>query len=458
MIESFKIYRVVNDNDEYKLLPTDSVPGDSVCTVYIGGNGIINEKRATRLGAIVDKEILRDVADIPNYVIMYDALEVADNRSERLVEMDKNADNVLPRTDVSAVIYLNEKNIDVAYRRRVLPLLINNGPRGIWRIQFAVEGDNEEIVSRLMQKINTTMRWLNFDQGVIFATLNMVLTHSYQYTDFTPQYPAEIFEKILLPRISDGRGNRIDIDTALRQIRKINLLAQCHGGHVVRVMEQSMTAAMKKMGYTETEINRIMSQVLVAAYAPSCAMGNSKFQFIGFMSIYDYVVDVPNNWVFRFISDNRVAEADRFSTGVKDWEWKLPPMFLGGRDGNIFLVKQRFKYLDAPNSIGREEHNDLHYFPTTNATDDGKLLGTLAHNVIVNGIRNSLTQDNRYTPLPPIDELILDNPNDAKIKNMFMKMTASGNEFMRSVYNYARMHNIEIHPPYQVIPYSELKR
>ena len=98
MIESFKIYRVDNTGTDTGLVPVGSVPADSVCTVYVGGNKIVDTNRAQGLGKIVNKEILQGVADIPNYVVMYDIWSVADNRSERIVEMDKNGRDVLPRS------------------------------------------------------------------------------------------------------------------------------------------------------------------------------------------------------------------------------------------------------------------------------------------------------------------------------------------------------------------------
>ena len=460
MMESFKVYQVVRTDNEYGVRPVDSVPADSVCTIYFGGNGIVTEDKALRLGIVVDHEVLRYVADVPNYVVVYDSLMVADNRGERLVEMDKSAKDVLPRTSVSATVYLNDKNLDVAYRRRVLPLLIHSGPVGIMRIQFAIDGDWDEIVAQLIGKVRRTMGVLGFQENVIFSTMNFVLRNCSPYTDFAPPYPQEMFEQILLPRISDGHGHRIDLDTALRNVRKINILAQCHGGHVVRMMEKSMYYAMRKMGYTEQEIKQIMAQVLVAAYAPSCALGDSKFQFISFMSAYDYVVDVPNNWVFKYISDNRLAEAVRYSNGVPNWEWNLPPMFLSGRNGNVFVVKQRFKTTDGPNNISDSEHVSVRYFPT-DATDDGMVLGLLAHNVVANGIKNSLAQDSGHVPLPPISELILNAENAEILQDLFADMTAAGQKFMDDVHAYACAHNAEIRPPAAFTRYkqfSDLKR
>lgn len=473
MMESVRIYQVVRIGNEYDLRPVDAVPADSVCTLYIGGNGITNENRVMRLGAIVDREILQDIGDnIPNYVVMYDALLVDDNRAERLIEMDKRNNDVLPRTGISAAVYLCKENLDVAYRRKVLPLLINNGARGVMRIQFAIDGDMDDIVSHLLFKVRNTMKVLGFSDQTILGALQMVLQNSHPYSDYITTYAQDIFEKTLLPRVSDGNGRRVDLDTALRRVREMNLLAQCHGGHVIRVIEQHMNDAMVKMGYSAQEIKQVMAQVFVTAFAPSCALGNSKFQFISFMSAYDQVVDVPNNWVYKYVTDNRIAEAARFSDGETDWQWKFAPIFLSGRNGNAFIVKQRFKYrnaVDGPNLIPSAEHNNAHYFPASviennrvvDVTEDGELLGLLARNIVTNGIKNSLRQRERFTPLPQISELVLDGKYDNALKELMTAMTSAGNVFMDNVSAYAREHNIEIHPPIDMAQYtkfSELKR
>ncbi len=438
MVEDFRIYQFVpapfNDLEQ-----VDSIPGDQVCTVYIGGNGIVNEQRATRLGAMVEYEVLRDLWPVPNYVVMYDSLTIAENRPERLVAFSKEGNDVLPRHNMSSAIYMTEKNLDNVFRRKVLPFLVNGDSKAVSKIQFVYDGDSEEIISRLLDKIWQFMEQLNFPFPEILSTVGAVVAHSQPYEDFSPEYPYEMFNKILLPRITNENGMRLPIDTALRRARGINFICLCHGAHVMHVMEQKMTDTMRELGYTPNEIRRVMSQVLVVAFAPSCALGQSKFQFIGFTSAYDHIVDMPNNWIYKYIKENCTKEVIMFNEGSPDWKWNMPPMFLGGRNGNTFVVKQRFKYPNettGPNKISGDEHNDAHFDPEYGATNDGQLLALLAHNVLINGIRNSFDQDNGFKPMPPIEDLVLNDINDDNTRNIFMKMVVNGNEFMGKVYKY----------------------
>ena len=459
MMEAFKIYQVVRQGtDEYTLRPMDSIPGDSVCTLYIGGNGMKDDARVKGTGQIVDKEILRYVADIPNYVVKYDELTVAENRGERLVEMNKKGGDVLPRLGMSVAIYLNEKNVNEVYRRQILPIFVDEGLGGLARINFVVDGDKEEIMAQVIKRLHHAMTVMDCHERNMFGAFQIMLTHTYPYNDYVPPYIQEMFDRVLLPRISDGRGHRLDTDTALRRVRKLNLMAQCHGGHVIRMMEQIMTETMDQMGYSKEEIKQIQSQVLVTAYAPSCKLGDSKFQFISFMSAYDYIVDVPNNWVSEFISAHRMAEICRYLEHYQNWPWFLPPMFLNGKNGNAFIVKHRFQFdpqqwveqikkpKDDRTHVHKAEHNDQHFLPL-NATEDGILLGMLARNIVINGIKNSLAQGTKFTSLPPIKELVLDEPGNKNIQYIFDDMIQNGDDFMHYVREFAKDHNADIHVP-----------
>lgn len=71
----------------------------------------------------------------------------------------------------------------------------------------------------------------------------------------------------------------------------------------------------------------------------------------------------------------------------------------------------------------------------------------LSRNVVINGIKNSLAQGGRFVPLPPIQELVLDEPGNENIRGIFNDMTLNGQDFMLYVYEFAKEHNPEIHIP-----------
>ena len=103
--------------------------------------------------------------------------------------------------------------------------------------------------------------------------------------ELNPTYITEIFEKTLLPRISlhNGKG-RLSKEEACKRIRKLNIVAHCHGGHVALKLEEKMQQALQDLGYTKEEKKLIQSQLLIVAQAPACPLRAFKSQFISFRS------------------------------------------------------------------------------------------------------------------------------------------------------------------------------
>ena len=137
--------------------------------------------------------------------------------------------------------------------------------------------------------------------------------------------------------------------------------------------------------------------------------------------------------------DTVAQEIKRINELPRSYEWTLRPGFLSKQNGNVFFVKQRFELVDDGNNgkvIGYNEHNNMHYV-SRKFTDDGKLLAGFARNILTNGIKNSLTQDEQFTELPPLEKLILDGKNDEKLLSEFENMVKNGNDFMRDAYKYA---------------------
>lgn len=102
--------------------------------------------------------------------------------------------------------------------------------------------------------------------------------------EYNPEYVDQLFEKVMLPRISlsNGRG-RLSTEEACRRIRRLNVVAHCHGGFVALKLEDKMQKAMTELGYDAKERKQIQSQLLVVAHAPACALGVSKSQFVSFL-------------------------------------------------------------------------------------------------------------------------------------------------------------------------------
>ena len=272
--------------------------------------------------------------------------------------------------------------------------------------------------------------------------------------DYNPKYVDELFKKAILPRISLINGkSRLSTNEACKRIRKLNIVAFCHGAHVALKLEEKMQIAMQELGYSKQERNLIQSQLLIIGRAPACPLGVSKSQFISFHSAVDKKVDHGSNFFDNYIINRYSEERSRFyaeqqnnEKGIKENRWfEFDPCYFPKKQGNFFLVKRKYEWdtpEDGPFTPVRYEHDDVSYNTDNNQsiTNDGKVIAHFAQTILRNGIKNSLQQHDSFIPLPPIEELILsdDTKQRQKEATIFATMCENGKNFMNDVYDYAR--------------------
>lgn len=408
-----------------------SIPGDEVCVVNFAGVGIKDDELGRKLGHFIANDVLQGFNNVANYFVVYNFGFESESQQkilkiQRQIVFDKYKQNIiLPKpttTEENLNLYITEKNFDAVFRRVVAPLLKE---KSNLTIKYIVDGDIPTIKSLLDKNLAVITKKLNFTPTETINTIRLHKRNVFSYQKYyVPEYLDMLFEKILLPRITDDNGKRLPIDTAKRRIRKITFLAHCHGGYVVLMMEEKLKSKMQDLGYSQDEINQILSQMLTIVLNPACPLGVAKSKFISFMSMYDNTVDRPRNWISEYIQN------------LKNKRKNLKPGFLTDTNGNVFFVNNRFGLLRPSHTPSFDEHNNAHFF-NENLTSDGKMLMNIAHNIVISGIKNSLMQDSKFTPLPEIDELILDGKQDKKWSKMFDKMKQNGNDFMTAVYKYA---------------------
>lgn len=362
------------EDNPYGYVKVDSIPKDEVCVLYIGGDGTTTDKAANGYAKIIKNEILDEIsAEVPVYSITYN-----------------------------------------------------------------FEGHNKSIARQIANiKHRTEVLRSNAD---IEKTLSKATDEEYN-----PQYVNELFEKVILPRITllNGKG-KLSVDEACKRIRKLNIVAHCHGAYTTLKLEEKMQAVMKELGYSEQDRKKIQSQMLVIAQAPACPLGVSKSQFISFRSVYDKGIPLKANFFDTYLNSKKQEEKRRFyaekkqnKDGIENNEWfDLKPCFFAKKQGNLFLIKQKYKWNDddGPFLINDEEHNDVSY-SASEQTLDGKLMAYYAKTILQNGIKNSLKQGDEFVPLPPIDNLILSgNPErQEEEKSAFEKMKQNGKDFRKEV-------------------------
>ena len=112
-----------------------------------------------------------------------------------------------------------------------------------------------------------------------------------------PCYIKDIFEQAFLPRISrNGGKERLPAEQAARNIRRLNIVAHCHGAYVALRLEQMMLQKMAEQGYLPAERKKVVRQLMVLNYAPDCPVRMAESLFVSIES----AADEHNKYQTRF--------------------------------------------------------------------------------------------------------------------------------------------------------------
>lgn len=213
-----------------------------------------------------------------------------------------------------------------------------------------------------------------------------------------PKYVGEIFDKVLAPRISRD-GKRLPFDEAAANIRRLNVVAHCHGAYMFLKLEELMRKKLAVLGYSAAESEGIQRQLLVVAHAPYCPLGTARSTMVAFASARDYEVEHHN----RFEASVRSLEK----------EGKLKMAYFPAEKGNLFL---------AP-SLGKdvEQHNFLGYdTEISGLSKEGQVLVGVSGNILANGVKSSL----EGSELPGIRELVCGG--NAAAERLFDRLVENG--------------------------------
>ena len=428
--------------------PVDVIPRDEVCTVYIPGTGITTSTQAEKLGAIVQDEVFGKITNVSNYIVVYHPMDLDDDAAERGFQLDRRGGNIIPELKLHTNVYFNDRNLHDVFRRKIAPVLRAAGPTPLYKMRFAFNGDTEIVIDEFIKLLRMETEKLGFSPNDTETIIRYARANMRPYNDYRPEYINTLFKKIILPRISDDKGLRIDANVAATNMRKINILTHCHGAYVAQTMAELTENKMRELGYTSAEVNKILSQLLVVAFAPACTMEKSKYRFCAFMSMSDSVMDRARNWFDVFAWKNMHDEKVRFDIITPNWEWDFAPIVVEHNNVSTFVIKRRFEYDEAngPKLATKHEHNNTHYY-LRGATNDGQTMAALARNVTLSGVKNSLAQTgDRLEPLPATSALILDGRHDAVLHQIYQKMSINGKKFMADVYRFAVANLRKIHP------------
>lgn len=221
-----------------------------------------------------------------------------------------------------------------------------------------------------------------------------------------PKYIKDVYRNFLAPRLADKDGKRLNMQQAAENIRKIQIVAHCHGAYTALKLEEKMQEEMQKLGYAQDESDYIQKQLLVVAQSPYCPLGDSKSTFVSFASARDLETEHYNNF-------------ERALAAVRAKE-KIPLCYFAGNKGNLFLTDTMGKETDEHNFWG---------FHDKNSTDEqGRELISLERNVLINGIKNALQP---YKGIPDTGSLAVD---DEASRLLFEQAEKNGNKLYDKMY------------------------
>ena len=282
------------------------------------------------------------------------------------------------------------------------------------------------------------------------STKYFIEVQASEYT-LNPQYIDTLYRATLAPRISASDGTqKISAEEAARNVRKMTIVAHCHGGYVAHMLEKKMRAHMQELGYSPQDSKLICSQMLVVAHAPSCPLGMQKSSFYSFRSAYDAEGETGWNLLPHYIRKRKKEERFRFNgeethneEKIAQNRWfELPPSYLEKK--RLFLIKQKHPWPndEGPFMVNPKEHGDIRC-GSKGQTQDGSMLLLFSRNVVLSGVINSLQQKEKFTPLPPINELILENGYgeesaerkvfNGKISAKFKQLTENGRNLIKEI-------------------------
>ena len=226
-----------------------------------------------------------------------------------------------------------------------------------------------------------------------------------------PKYINQLFDKAIKLRITKN-GNRLSAEDAARNLRKLQIVTHCHGGYTYLKLEEKMLQEMNKLGYSKTECNEILSQILVVAHAPYCPLGVAKAKMISFASARDDEVNHYNN----------------FETAVRKLETngKLKLCYFNQKQGDLILAPDLGKEV--------EQHNFIGYAVSQKGlTKEGKAIVAMSGNVLAAGIKNALENG----ALPDTNVLLCDG--DKQYLPLLQMLKKNGKEMYAEIVSEARM-------------------
>lgn len=423
--------------------PVEFVPSNQVCVIDFGGTGTESPRAANGNVKQIRNTLIKYNIDVPTYSIFY--------------EFDKkfHGDREILHDAKIASIEITQKNIKQVFNKKILNFVSDQGKKipveqidKKWdkyiKIMFNKQTDKKQFED-LLQKTLIGLKYTNIE---IQQIKNLIEKRT---LDILDEHIIDLYNRIIMPRVSVD-GKRIELTEALRQIRQITFVSHCYGSVIARKLQNETRNQMLKLDYNDIEIQEVLDQMLVVSHEPAGDLSHPSKAFINFASASDDMMINRFSWLQKFIKNNIRNDRDYMDDNhLKDIEreWfpylrnhpsKTAIAFLPQKYGNMFLIPQGYEY---EGFTLEEEHNNIGYVePYPGRNINSVALNALARNVFIHGVENSLKQQDYFTPLPEIVDLVQGFRDDQELKKRrtieFEEMQSIGQELVQSSFEYAR--------------------
>lgn len=215
-----------------------------------------------------------------------------------------------------------------------------------------------------------------------------------------PNYVADLFEELIIPRLCNEKNNLLPFDEALRRMKKLVVITYCHGAYTWMKIEEQINFLLTGNEYSKRQKKRLLKSITVVAYSPDCPLGYSNAQFISFSSASDLSIQHGNGFI-RYVHRNMFVE----DFGLSYLSGKLGKAFYcaqyskEGVEGNPRLFKRVdpkvwYENMHQQNTEIKEarifEHDFLGFYPYPNMSYAAFKMQRIAKFVLLGAIENSI--------------------------------------------------------------------
>ena len=220
-----------------------------------------------------------------------------------------------------------------------------------------------------------------------------------------PNYVADLFEKLIIPRLCDEKQNLLPFDMALQRMRKLVVVTYCHGAYTWMKLEEQINLLLIGKKYTNRQKKLLLKSITVVAYSPDCPLGYSNAQFISFSSASDLSIQHGNGFI-RYVHRNMFVED--FGLCYLSGKWGrafyCAKYSKEGVEGNPLVFrrvdpKAWYENLHNENVEQKKsyvsEHDFLGFYPYPNMSYAAFKMQRMAVFVLLSAIENSISDKPR---------------------------------------------------------------